>query len=259
MVDEMRGVTAVLVHGAGHTSVVWREAQAALSHPSFAVDLPGRGARPADITTITVDEAADSIAADVDANVDGDVVLVGHSVAGTVLPAVTARLGPRVRHLVFVAGITAPEGELPVDVFLPGQADAIAARLAELRERYGEHTLESIDVKAASSIDSLNFCSQPMTWAGVPGSLPRTFIRCLRDPIQSRAVQNRFIVNCGASQVIDIDTGHTPALDAPVLLASLLDPIIETLRVAGTSASGTTGARLGSPCATRPGDPTRPQ
>src|SRR5205823_2602382 len=126
-------VTAVLVHGAGHSSLVWAETRAALSHPSFAVDLPGRGTRPADITTVTIDEAADAAVADIRGAVDGDLVLVGHSVGGTVLPAVTATLGSRVRHLVFVAGITAPDGQLPLDVFMPGRADAVAVHLKELR------------------------------------------------------------------------------------------------------------------------------
>jgi pimeloyl-ACP methyl ester carboxylesterase len=219
-------LTVVLVHGAGHTAAVWQDTQDALSSPSFAVDLPGRGARPADITLVTVDEAADSVAADVDASVEGDIVLVGHSVAGTILPAVAARLGPRVRHLVFVAGLSAPHGELPVEVFMPGRARETAVRLAELCERHRGQTLESLDIKVASSIDSLNFCSQPMTWTGVPSSVPRTFVRCLRDPIQSRAIQELLAVHCGASRVVDIETGHTPAIDAPVLLAALIDDIV---------------------------------
>src|SRR5881227_3186067 len=80
-------VTAVLVHGAGHTSAVWRRTQTAMRSPSLAVDLPGRGARPADITRVTVEQAADSVGADIRAMVEGDLTLVGHSVAGTVLPS----------------------------------------------------------------------------------------------------------------------------------------------------------------------------
>ena len=130
------------------------------------------------------------------------------------------------RHLVFVAGLSAEHGELPTEVFMPGRAEAIADRLAELRERFGGHTLESLDIKVASSIDSLNFCSQPMDWSGAPPSVPRTFVRCLRDPIQSRDVQERLAAHCGARRVIDIDTGHTPAIDAPADLAGLLDGLV---------------------------------
>lgn len=126
--------TAVLVHGAGHDSTVWDGVRAALSHPSVAVDLPGRRSRPADITRVTVASAAASVAADAPG---GDVVLVGHSVAGTVLPSVAALLGDRVRHLVFVAGITGPDGEPPMELFLPGQAGAVAERLSAWRVEHG--------------------------------------------------------------------------------------------------------------------------
>jgi pimeloyl-ACP methyl ester carboxylesterase len=148
-------------------------------------------------------------------------------VAGTILPAVTARLAARVRHLVFVAGIAAPDRERPLDVFLPDRTEAAVARLQVLRQRYGGQTLESIDLKAASAIDSLNYSSQTMSWAGVPDSLPRTFIRCLRDPIQPRALQDRFIANCAANDVIEIDTGHTPASEAPAALAAALDRLLD--------------------------------
>lgn len=222
----MSDLTIVLVHGSGHTARVWEATQSALSCPSLAVDLPGRAARPADITRVTIDEAAEAIAADVCSAVAGDVVLAGHSAAGIVLPAAAARLGSRVRHLVFVASITAADGELPLEVFMPGQADAVAAQVAAHRRRHGGRTLESIDVKTAGAIESLNLSSQRVSWDGVPATLGRTFIRCLRDPIQPREIQARFIANCGATEVIDMDTGHTPAIEAPAELAAVLDRIV---------------------------------
>jgi hypothetical protein len=50
-------------------------------------------------------------------------------------------------------------------------------------------------------------------------------VRCLRDPIQSRELQARLVENCGASAVVDLDAGHTPAIDAPEALATVLDEI----------------------------------
>lgn len=217
----------VLVHGAGHTAAVWEPTQRELAIPSLAVDLPGRGSRPADITRVTVDAAADAVAADVMESVDddSDVVLVGHSVAGTVLPSIAARLGHRVIRLVFIAGITAPPGRPPVEVFLPDDHERVAGHLDEMRSLHRGRTLEELDIRDASAIDSLNFSSQPMQWAGLPAQLPRTFVRCLRDPIQSRDLQARFIATSGAHEVIDIDTGHTPATESPATLATVLDTL----------------------------------
>lgn len=218
-------VTLVLLHGAGHTAEVWGETRAALRAPSLAVDLPGRASRPADLTRVTIEAAAASVVADVHDAVTGDVVVVAHSVAGTVAPSVAVGLGERVRHLVLVAGINAPEGMRPIDVFLPARAGVAEVRLDELRARHGGRTLEEIDAKTAAAIDSLNLSVQPMRWAGLGDGVPRTFVRCLRDPIQPRELQNRFIASSGARRVLDIDSGHTPALDSPAELAAMLESI----------------------------------
>jgi pimeloyl-ACP methyl ester carboxylesterase len=243
-------LTAVLVHGAGHTSAIWRPTQTAMRSPSVAVDLPGRGSRPADITRVTVEQAADSVAADIKAVVDGDLVLVGHSVAGTVLPSVAARLDGRARHLVFIAGITGVEGRLPMESFLGGQEERVARRMAIFREAHEGATLEDLDVRTASAIDSLNFASQPMRWAGISDEVGRTFIRCRNDPIQSRDLQDRLIANSGATDVVDIDSGHTPATDAPEVLAGLLDGILDAL-LGGVALSCT----IGGPDGHRPPSP----
>jgi len=169
-----------------------------------------------------------------------------------VLPSVAARLGAQVQHLVFVAGVTAAEEELPLEQFLPpGQAEVVAARLAELRREHRGATLESIDLKTGSTVDSLNLSSQPMVWADVPASLGRTFIRCLRDPIQPREMQARFAASCGAGAGDVIEAGHPPAIDEPAALAAVLDGIVS--RVAAASATAPGGSPAGRPRRAAPG------
>ena len=232
--------TLVLVHGAGDTSLVWHEVQNLLVSPSIAVDLPGRRDRPADITRVTIGDAVDSIERDLDGVTDSHVVLVAHSMFGVVIPSLAARLGDRVDHLVFVAGVTAKHGERAVDTIRPGGYEQVAARVEELRVTFADHMFmpEGLpqptaaagpqpldDVRVAQTIDSLNFMCQVVSWDGVPAGLPRTFIRSLRDPIQSREFQDALIENCGATSVIDLDTKHTAAREAPQTVADILDAI----------------------------------
>ena len=215
---------------------MWDATRAHLRHRSLAVDIPGRHDRPADLAAVTVEDAVDSIAADIRAANCGQVVLVGHSVGGIVLPRLAADLGDRVDHLVFVAGLCAPDGCMVADTVRPGRAAEFAARRDELRERYRGHMFapEAVDdveviddIRDAMAIDSLNFMTQTVSWAGVSPSLRRTFVRCLHDPIQPPALQDQLIEHCSASQVIEIDSGHTPALDVPVELAAILDEIAD--------------------------------
>lgn len=228
-------MTVVLVHGAGHTAAVWQRTQQAMATPSLAFDLPGRGSRPADLSRVSVHDAAESLVQDINDALgsDGEIVLVAHSVAGTILPSVAARLSGRVRHLVFIAGITAAaEGALPCDTFLPGRSSYVAERMEHFRHVLAGRSLEDMEPKTAGAVDSLNFGSQPFTWAGIDGAIERTFIRCLRDPIQSPQLQAQLIANCGAATVLDIHSHHTPAIDAPVQLAALLDAIVARAKAA---------------------------
>ncbi len=234
--------TIVLVHGSGHTARVWADVQSHVRHGSVAVDLPGRADRIADIADVTLDDAAASLATDVEAATNGTLVLVGHSVGGIVLPALAARLGVRVAHLVFVAGLSAGDGETVMRTVRPDAEAELAVRLTEVRAEFAGCMLDpdpsvtgvrAVDAKTAAPLDSLNYMEQVVSWGGVPASLPRTFVRCLHDRIQSRSLQAALIENCGATDVVDLESGHTPAVAVPDELAAILDRVAMNREIIG--------------------------
>ncbi len=213
-------------------------ALAAHDHRALAPDLLGRGARPFDLTRVTLPATADAAADDVAAADPGPVVLVGHSAGGMVVPFLAARLLARsiaVRRLVFVAGLVAADGGRVVDAVAelgPRRAEVgqLDARRRELLDAHRGHVLGPgvdgllplPDPGAAQGLESLNLMFQSISWEGVPADLPRTFVRCLRDRIQSRALQAALAAAAGAQEVVDLDCGHAPARGCPVELAALL-------------------------------------
>ncbi len=232
--------TLVLVHGSGHTARTWDGVVARLDHPAVSVDLPGRRYRPADLTLGTLDRSARSAAADVGAAGGGPVVLVGHSSGGLILPALAALLGDSVRHLVFVAGLIAPDGGQVATAIVGENGANLAEQRRSLLEEHagttfggfllGEEpaptTLRQIDdERTVGAIESLNLMYQTVRWDGVSPTLARTFVRCLRDSIQPRSLQAQLIAASGATEVVDLDCDHTPALSAPAELAAWLDAI----------------------------------
>ena len=70
----------------------------------------------------------------------------------------------------------------------------------------------------------------------MPDTLPRTFVRPVRDRIQPLPMQAALIENCAATDVIDIESGHTPAVAAPNELAVILDRVAEESLLATTRA-----------------------
>ena len=66
---------------------------------------------------------------------------------------------------------------------------------------------------------------QTVSWHGVEPSAPRSFVRCLRDPIQPGPCRPGSIGELRADEVFDVDTGHTPSQSEPELLADLLEAV----------------------------------
>ncbi|MDT5174869.1 MAG: hypothetical protein QOG37_2120, partial [Mycobacterium sp.] len=94
----------VLVHGGEHAADCWALVVAELRCQetelrTLAVDLPGRGGTPGDLAAATIDEWVNSVVADIEREGLGEIVIVGHSMAGVTVPGVVAKLGSaRVRE-----------------------------------------------------------------------------------------------------------------------------------------------------------------
>jgi len=111
----------VLIHGGAHAADCWDPTVVELARQApelrvLAVDLPGRATKPADLTNVGIADFVNSVVADVDDAGLRDVVVVGHSMAGLVVPGVVAKLGAaRVRELMLIAAFVPPQGLSVVD------------------------------------------------------------------------------------------------------------------------------------------------
>lgn len=219
------------------TSVMWDGVIEHLDHQALAVDLPGRRYKPADLGTVTRADWIQSVCDDIDAAGLDDVVLVGHSLAGFVIPGVAARLQRRTRGLIFVTANVPAEGRAPVEFMRTDlrtrtmeNHDAIVDRtsgrtLGGLRP--GEPPivthLQLVDNGPRLGLEAPGPLFEPFTWEGFPTHLPRTYIRCLRDTLITPELVETMIANMGGAKLIDIDAGHNVATRAPAELSALLD------------------------------------
>ncbi|ORA40353.1 esterase [Mycobacterium branderi] len=231
----------VLVHGGEHAADCWDLTVAELNRQApnlrvLAVDLPGRRGKPTDPATVTIAGWVESVVADIENAGLGDIVIVGHSMAGLTVPGVVARLGSRrIREMILAAAFVPPQGARLVDT-LRGPLAPFTRRAAR-RNR---------PVTIPAVANSFAFCNgmtaeqrrfvlsricpeyphvvlERVDRSGLPDDVPRTWILTEHDRALS-VRQQRDCINAlgGVDTLIRINTCHDLMVSEPQWLARIL-------------------------------------
>ncbi|MDT5077716.1 MAG: hypothetical protein QOJ80_2353 [Mycobacterium sp.] len=231
----------VLVHGGEHSGDCWDLVIAELQRQErelriLAVDLPGRGRTPGDLSTATIGAWVDSVVADIEDAGLGDVVIVGHSMAGVTVPGVVTKLGSaRVREMILAAAFVPPHGQSIVDT-LGGPLAVFARHAAKGRRpvkipgvmtRYafcnGMTREQSRLTMSKLCADSPRIPGESVDRSAMPDDVPRTWILTTRDRALSQKSQHRSMAALGGVQdVISIDACHELMFSHPERLATIL-------------------------------------
>ena len=231
----------VLVHGGEHAGDCWDLVVAELHRQepelrTLAVDLPGRGRTPGDLSTATIGAWVGSVVADIEEATLGDVVIVGHSMAGVTVPGVVTKLGSaRVRELILAAAFVPPQGQSIVDT-LGGPLAVFARHAAKGRRpvkipgvvtRYafcnGMTREQSRLTMSKLCAESPRIPGESVDRSAMPDDVPRTWILTTRDRALSQKSQHRSMAALGGVQdVISIDACHELMFSHPERLATIL-------------------------------------
>jgi pimeloyl-ACP methyl ester carboxylesterase len=232
----------VLVHGGEHSADCWELTVDELHRqapelPVLAVDMPGHGATPGDLTTLTIADCVRSAVAQIEDAGLGEVIVVGHSLAGLTVPGIVATLGSaRVREMILAASCLPVQGKAIADT-LVGPLAWYVRRAVKLRKppattpnvlsallfcngmtrTQRRFTLSRMHAEAATII------TEPVDRSGLPEDVPRTWILTLRDHALFQPTQFRSIAALGGVQtLIPVDTCHDLMISEPQLLAEIL-------------------------------------
>ena len=235
----------VLVHGAAHGAWCWDDVARRLEtkgHRVVTLDLPGHGRRAAEAAQASVATYARAVADVMAREGVSRGVVVGHSMAGVVIPKVAELTPGRVSRLVFLAAVVLPDGGSLMETHIPpttrpvwrglaagggGQSMLFSASMAwsrwmgnldpgrpETARAFASLTpqplrpvLERVDMRVFYSM-----------------RVPCSYIRCLRDAAVSPAKAAEYATRLGVSP-IDIDADHDAMLSAPDALVRILDRI----------------------------------
>jgi pimeloyl-ACP methyl ester carboxylesterase len=228
----------LLVHGGGCGSWCWEPLAAHVRAPCCTVDLPPVAIRgvpapvvlPAAIEELRLADWADAVLAAAGRDGIDRFVLVGHSLGGLTICEVARWMPERVAHLVFVSALVPPEGANAIDALSPEMLERVAGGLTpavtrdmfanDLDDAQTQFLLEHMGTEV------LQMMTEPVSRAGLPDDLPRTYVRLARDRALTPSAQDASIAALGgAVDVVELDTGHMIMISRPDLLASVLDEI----------------------------------
>jgi pimeloyl-ACP methyl ester carboxylesterase len=245
--DEKPALLLAFVHGGVHHGGCWDDTVTALrrrrpSLRTIAIDMPGRRTVPGDLATLTIEQCVSAVADQIARHRrNGEkLMIVGHSLAGVVMPSLVQRLGPHtVTRAIFVACCVPPPGLCVVDT-LPVVLKWVVYRIVRrspviaavpyivLRFFFGNGTTpaQRTQIRAATCAESASLLIEVPS-ARWPEAVSSTWILPSRDRAQPPSTQRRSIAALGGRiDVRTIDSGHEVMLTHPEELArTLLDVI----------------------------------
>jgi pimeloyl-ACP methyl ester carboxylesterase len=249
----------IFVHGGAHGAWCWEPLLPFLDGDALAIDLPPKSVRGGsrrlepvpELRTLTVGDFADSVVRDAGAAGIERFVLVGHSMGGLTISEVAARVPDRVEHLVYVSCMVPPEGASAIEA-LPEDLRDMTRDAVEEARRGGANPIGGLDEDTTRSMfcndmdeeqtryvldrtgtEAAVVLAEPVSRAGIPADLHKTFVKLLRDqPLppdhQDVLAQNLRDSPGGDVDVVTIDAGHDVMISRPKELADVLNRIAAT-------------------------------
>ena len=231
-----------MVHGGWHGAWCWDKVAPLLEragHEAVSLDLPGHGEDPTPAAEVTLQGYADHVVEALDAQ-SGPIVLVGHSLSGTVISQAAEQRPGKIDKLVYLCALLLPSGKSAIEASQE-DGDSVILKSIEMEEDQGRvnlteegmrqalyHDCPEEDLERARHLVS----PQPLAPFGTPvevteafGSVRRTYVHTTRDRAVSPAAQERMYTELPCEKVVSMATGHLPFFAAPEELAGHLDSL----------------------------------
>ena len=220
----------VLVHGSNLSAACWDSVVERLAVPAVAVDLPGRGSRPADILTVTLDDCVKAVADAVEQAGMGRFVLVGHSLGGVVITEAALWFAARVAGLVYVAALVPAPGASAAGVVFGEDLPPGEPRVAT-KERAKIFFANDMTDEQWAVVWGQFVPESPHLWnarlSGYPDGVPVTYVSMTDDVGVPPELARQMIANLGgAVEHRVISAGHIVMATRPEELANAINDVI---------------------------------
>jgi len=239
----------VFLHGGGHGSWCWTLLLEEMAKTNrfgrlITLDMPGAGTkRGQESNSETLSSIACSLNDELRAAKVHQAALIGHSIAGALMPYMAAQDPSLFSDLIYLQTSAPKEGQSIVDLMGTGLHGQDPERVGypvnptttPKREFFTalfgvDFTPEQIKwVLREASQDStpMAVAAEPVTRKGYdPARFRTAYVLAKRDPILPPAWQRRFAERLGCTRIVEIDTPHEPFISHPALLAQTLGELL---------------------------------
>ena len=228
--------TIVLVHGAWHGPWCWDQLRSALHDDGWTTTAPQLPSAAAAVTNQPTAGLRGDIAALCDHldDIDGPVVLVGHSYGGMPVTEVAALRRSAVTQVVYVAAYLPQLGDSLFSIHGAPAPEDVSGTTA-VPDNPIETFYADVPAKiAADAVDKL-VPQSVRSWSEkiesiVQGVVPTTYLLCERDQALPPPVQESFAARVDA--VVRLDSSHSPFLSQPRKLAGVIGQVMASGKTA---------------------------
>jgi pimeloyl-ACP methyl ester carboxylesterase len=235
------GETYVLVHGAWQDEHAWDKVKPLLEaggNKVVTVNLPGHGTDATPVSQISLASYVDAVANAVNQE-PGQVVLVGHSMAGLVVSEVAEKIPSKIKYLVYVAAYLPKNGDDLTSLSKTDATSKIGPNL-EFSKDYSTATIKKTVLVDAFCADCPqdykddlleNHKGEPtkplqekaVLTASNFGTVNKYYIETTNDFAVGNALQKKMVADNGTiKQVYSMNTSHLPFIVQPQQLADIL-------------------------------------
>ncbi len=234
--------TVVLIHGAWHGAWCWDRVAPLLEqsgHEVVRFDLPGHGKDRTPAAKVTLEGYTGRVLEALDA-LSEPVVLVGHSLSGTVISQAAEQRPEKIEKLVYLCALLLPSGKSAIEASQE-DSDSVILESAEVEEDRGRIILSEEGMREALYHDCpeedfersrrlispqpLAPLATPVELTGAFESVRRTYVHTTQDRAVSPPAQEKMYTDLPCEKVVSMATGHLPFFAAPEELAGHLDSL----------------------------------
>ncbi|MCG8700209.1 MAG: alpha/beta fold hydrolase [Bacteroidales bacterium] len=238
--------TLVLVHGAWYGNWAWYQTEHYMEQFGvnvISVNLPGHGIDNTDPGTVTLADYIETIHQAID-TIEGEVVLVGHSMGGIAISATAEAYPDKIDKLVYLAGFMVQDGSSMLDIALQDKKSLILPNITIdtvnmvvdiNRDQVAEIFYNRHKNAPVVNLTKKLLTKEPLIPIVTPlsltmnnyGSIPRYYISTKDDKAVTRKIQKQMISSLPCRKVYGIRADHCPFLTNNVSLMLVFRNILK--------------------------------